>query len=217
MARPRSAHLLALLTALALLASAPGARAEEGTWWAGCKAAFAALTRKEQHRPALRALVGYLRDPHGGMDAKMNSFRVVGGRRIVDIGLIQRGQRTLFTKVLRALREGSIDEIQAGQVVGPKVLSLLHQLAEDLARHPHAKVEIEGNFVWRYMDTEGPHRPVHKSRQLAAHWSPPEVAAYEKAEAALRFDDCRAASPPGSHQCSFVLTIGNGAWSIRYQ
>jgi hypothetical protein len=219
MARPffRKAPILACAAALVLLAPAAHAHAPLPAWWANCKAAFSSLTQKKRERPALRALVDYLRDPHGGMDTKMNSFRVVKGRRIIDIGLVQRGQRALFTRVLKALREGSIDEIQAGQVVGPKVLSLLHQLADDLVKHPHARVEIRGNFVWRYIDAEGPLHPVHPGRERVAHWSPPEIAAHEKAEAALRFDECRKASAPDSSQCSFVLTIEGGSWSIRYQ
>lgn len=150
--------------------------------------------------PAFTALREFSR---GREELTGHRVEVRRGKRVVSVGFLQKENDQRFMRLLaRAIVAGEVDEIDAGRVVGPKVLPLLLSLSR-LANeeHPllvHGKIDIaamEKNFFeQRAIAAQGGEKigpfimPVSQDRLRRAGqlFSEEEIAAYEQAKETLK-------------------------------
>lgn len=131
----------------------------------------------------------------------------------LEIGYLNREEKRMMALTALALRDGSLKFIDAGQIVGPKVLPLINRLRLEAERDGF-DVNIRGAFQPDYLRTVFESQ-LQKSLPVghAMRWSPKEIADFARA-----IDDFRLLEQVSPHFVDdnhrFVLAVTGGASSV---
>jgi hypothetical protein len=170
-------------------------------------------------RPALQRLHQYLQDPAYPKTSTAHSLAVSARHAKLSIGTLRREEKKLNLLILKAIREGSLTEIDSGVVMGPKAVILLNRFKRESL---HANVDLtvtgrwQANFLLRRFETER-HLPGPKGSDPYL-WTKNEAEEFESAAKELRLKDCNAlAGIPASAFCEFRLSIRDGRSKLEYR
>jgi hypothetical protein len=143
-----------------------------------------------------------------------------GSEFIFKIGFLNREETRLLVLLYKAVEEGAIAKVDAGSVVGPKVLSMINSLRTRL-KEKGSKLEIYGVFDYdKIVNSANDRMPFPDQRlkvgQTAYFWSEQEKRDYEKALKDLNVAECRKNFPQGYRNCLFHINIGSGKSTMKY-
>lgn len=152
---------------------------------------------------------------------KSHGVEIKDGMGYIKIGRIVRGELTFFKLVIRAIREGTIAEIQTGMVVGPKVLPMLSKL-RSIAPPAGQKVVISGTLsptgIIKSAEKELEAQEMGKPYAIGPHrWTRSEIIDFENAvrDLGLRDLDARFAHEP-NYRGYLEFKITSGAKEIEW-
>lgn len=164
-------------------------------FWQSCADAFRFGQPAPEAGPALRELKAWLKGPE--MVARMkegeaHTLKIAKGRGSLKIGIWHRDQRRFVALLLKALKEGSLKEIDAGEIASPKVLILLDR-ARELAVKENLTFEVKGRFDVSFLRQRAEdHQALPLPPSSPRYWSQTERAALRDAFRHLNLDDCEA-------------------------
>jgi hypothetical protein len=186
-----------LLWLFLLLSLDPGAaRAGDKPFWRSCAEAFRIGRPAPALKPGLAELDTLLKEPKFREKFRdpgdEHRLTLKNGKGRLKIGIWNRDQRRFTALVLKAVREGSLGEIDAGEVVGPKVLLLLDHLRV-LGEKEGWSLEVKGRFNLAFLrDRADTQQFLNLPSTSAQSWSDAERRAFTAAIENLRLEDCEA-------------------------
>lgn len=199
-----------------ILQLALGAPAQAASLWQKCAEAYGRLQGSESPAPpALRELDAWLKGEEMARRMKRgeaHSLRMAGGKGTLKVGIWHRDQRRMLAHLIRALREGSLNQIDAGEIASPKVLLLFDRLRE-MGEKEGLSFEIRGRFDISFLRERAlSHQELPLEKTSPLYWSPAERAALPRAFAHLGLEDCEARGAG-----TFVLSVaaGRAAFSCK--
>lgn len=173
------------------------------------------LRRSVVQGRAAESLVTYLHQTKNDGNGHEMARRVDGWE--LNIGHLDRVEKRLMALTTLALRDGSLKRINAGLIVGPKVLSLVDRLRAE-AEKDKLDVTLTGSFrpAFLYAQFEV-QRAEANPKGHPRYWSPSEVADFERT-----FEDLGVREHPGLQPLSdelhrFELNVTGGLSATRVQ
>lgn len=158
---------------------------------------------------ALSKLKEYIESPKNKLSEHELVMTPSGAR--LKIGVLMRDQKRFLSLCGRAMDEGSLHEIDAGAVVGPKVFIMLNHLMWQ-APKSRADVIIKGTFSdYTIKAAREQHASQTISRtRMSDHdaWTQQEVNDFNTAIDELGLSRCH------SSRCAFLIKISNGRAAI---
>lgn len=141
-----------------------------------------------------------------------------GGQFIFKVDFLDREETRLLVLLYKAVQEGAITKIDAGTVLGPKVLTMLNSLRSRL-KGKGSKLEIYGTFDYgKIINSPNDRMPLPSQRikdGQADFWSDHEEADYLKAIKALNVSEC-SKYLDSLRNCQFYMNVSGGKSNIKY-
>jgi len=166
--------------------------------------------------PALLALKKAMEQETFQGKMHSNLLLPVGGKFKLQIGGFSRDSKKMNALMLRAIREGGISEIDAGNVVGPKVISLLRRFEKEFVETKR-DVVIRGMWMpWliRREFNSQVSNPVNRSQYF---WTAQEKTDFLAASERYGVLDCyKKLKIQEVNPCEFRLTINDGISRFEY-
>jgi len=193
---------------LLLLSFHSGAASAATPFWQSCAQAFR-FGKAAEDPPALAALARWLHDPaqvkRMKADGELFTLKIRGQKGSLKVGIARRDQRRLNALILKALREGSLNDIDLGEVTGPKSLILIDRLRE-LGEAEGLSFSLRGRFDVAFLrDRAHSHQELNLPPPSAFHYSAAEQTALAAAYRNLGLDACEERGAG-----AFVLTATAG-------
>jgi hypothetical protein len=161
--------------------------------------------------PALSKLRDYLAQPDLKDFAHELELTPTGVK--LNVGSLQRDQKRFMNLVTRAIQEGSLTEIDAGSVVGPKVFIMLNHFMSS-APNRSAPLTVRGEFSRKIVAST---REEYSHERILKHdpenpygWTEAEIRHFEVAVKSLGLERCK-----GSQSCRFQITVRNGQGTVE--
>lgn len=141
----------------------------------------------------LKELRSFL-DQQGASQARAHQLIFNPAGVTLKIGHLDRSQQKFMLLAMRAIKEGSISSIDAGQIIGPKVLIMLDDMLT-YAKKYRVNLTIEGVLspkVIRAAALDQQARGISETPNAAIPeiWSQKEVQAFNDAYASFKIEDC---------------------------
>ena len=165
-------------------------------------------------RPALNDLKMYMESPayrgKHSLEIEKNSARLV-------IEHLGRDQTRFNILTLRAIREGSLREIDAGIIVGPKAVILLDLFRKEAA-HANVNLKVVGRWNAKFLEKQFFSQTANSAPNGGAYsWLEKDKEDFLRAFSQLKLDECnKILKVPASAFCDFRLVISGGQVKMEY-
>lgn len=127
-----------------------------------------------------------------------HDIRIENGVGVVEIGYLHRSQKAFMAQTTKAIKEGAVQKIDAGNIVGPKVIPTMMDYSKKLNKQGLSvkfEGELGGNRIkTTFEDQVAARAPAlnDKGQSNVYHWNNDEIVRYRQAYTEMGIDEaCR--------------------------
>lgn len=127
-----------------------------------------------------------------------HDVRLENGEGVVEIGFLHRSQKAFMANTAKAIKDGAVQKIDTGHIVGPKALPTMMDYGKKLSDQG-LSVKFEGELIGNRIRTTFEDQVAARvpavtddGKASVYHWTQDEIARYKKAYADMQIDKaCR--------------------------